>query len=460
MKTGLFQRLFILLGFSILLICHVAYCKLKSLQSMDWTTSSVQIPIKPLLIDSFGKVYRFPFPLKVQVIWKKDRYFKRPIFRITLQFRHGYIGHFDKLPPGDRVQDDGKVLIADVESLSAPLPLKVEFPDKKISNFDISFLQEQKKSIYFIHDSCTREAISIRAMDRDSKSSLLGAYCEDLKNRIRIYLFHLSEGEITTPVKNVHTYSDKSWTSFEIAKPPDNFPSARPYFYFEFKNKEKLLSQHWIYHVSPFHMSRFTITPGFSITYMSYQEPTRGVSLTEIGLTAKLSANYALIPGKIDVAGNFFGTMLPLSNSTNNALPSAQFFGINIRGGYTLPFQPGGMKWKFWVGEYYWAMVVPNNAYGISTLLGPHILITSQSSPYLAHPFAFYFKYFPIVAPGAPFVFSNMEVAAGGGVQLFVIGRKFPVSATLDLDDIGYVSSDLSDQMSLFSLSLGFQIMF
>lgn len=195
-------------------------------------------------------------------------------------------------------------------------------------------------------------------------------------------------------------------------------------------------------------VSRTSWSTGASGTYLAYREEPGAVRTTQMALTGKLAATYALIPGKFDLGGNVFGTLIPVMTSrSSEAHSAARYVGLNARIGYRLPFG-GRSEWWLLGGWYFWGMHVSSATYGLSMLSGPQVFLTTRQ--FLARtPFSFYLKLAPIAA-GSDWSFSQREFAFGCAVA---IGRSTALS--LDFSDARFKATDYDNNGRLNTLSLG-----
>ncbi len=190
--------------------------------------------------------------------------------------------------------------------------------------------------------------------------------------------------------------------------------------------------------------SRWTFSLGLGPTLIKYQESIAGspgqlIDLTEVAVTGKVSATYALLPDTLDLSANAFGNLLAISHSPSS-VPSTQFFGINWRFGYIIPTHPLKLRVTFYAGYYFWGMLTEEHAYGITTLSGPQIFLTVARVPNPAsRAWYAYGKLAPSLTDQGAFSLGNREIAFGGGYQLcHLTAGEDAVYLTLDFSNASY----------------------
>ena len=204
--------------------------------------------------------------------------------------------------------------------------------------------------------------------------------------------------------------------------------------------------------------SRFRLSPNLGISYLDYQEASRAIQVSQVGLTGKLTASFILIRDVLDFATNGFMTLATIPVSINPASqPAARFYGINARVGVQIPFPIAGLDWKISPGVYNWGMIVSNNAYGIRSIRGPQIFLSAQSHSRPWHPWSIYFKYATLSEQGKLFSTTDRELAFGGNVQLNGAYAPRPWSLTIDLSSAAFNSTAVRSSARLYQWSLGVQ---
>jgi hypothetical protein len=151
-------------------------------------------------------------------------------------------------------------------------------------------------------------------------------------------------------------------------------------------------------------------------------------------------------------------TLLPVLHSPDSIV-SARFYGANARAGWQLPFSPGGLAFTLSAGWYFWGMLVPGSAFGVSFLSGPQLFLLARGNLKDGRVYSIYLKFAPISAGFTP-SFSNRELAAGGAYPLSKAGAAHPLSLTLDFADAAFTSADGLNSLRLTSASLGVQMGF
>ncbi len=192
---------------------------------------------------------------------------------------------------------------------------------------------------------------------------------------------------------------------------------------------------------------------------MSYIQ-TDVADFSELGLTTKISADYAWVPNRWNLSGNVFYTALPISSN----LPGIKLraLGWNLRVGYF--FQPGFLgldqRWKIGLqtGVYYSTTFVTNDAFGHKDLAGPQIYPSISRGFSNGSDITAYFKFSPISQRLSLKSLESYELATGIGYKLPVRVFDRPVSSTFDfvVDRILMSATEAAYFRSMtFSFSLG-----
>jgi hypothetical protein len=194
---------------------------------------------------------------------------------------------------------------------------------------------------------------------------------------------------------------------------------------------------------------RWFIVSGGGFSLNSYRE-TKKPDYSAFVLFTKMSARYLLIPGKWDLDGNFFLTLLPLSRNMDGI--TARFLGINLRGAYQVQRVKTPWVVKVGGGVYYTTMFVTDDRFGFSSLLYPQFYPSATYLYSAKDSFSGYLKYVPINA-GIWLSFSERELAIGASWRHLLPNGK-NIMLSLDISDLTYVPRvNRTVHVNTFSLS-------
>ena len=211
--------------------------------------------------------------------------------------------------------------------------------------------------------------------------------------------------------------------------------------------KPQLLSRGWSFNV------------GTGLAHFDYREDLDDFKISTLAQVANLGASYELVPGTLDLGGSAFVTLYTLANSSAD-FESARYVGLNGRLSYHFLRDFAGQDLSIGVGPYYWDMIVPDQSYGIRSLLGPQFFLATRAVHADARTMYAYIKVAPISDDFSQLKASNRELAFGAGYQLNAPAAKYPLLLTLDLSDARFFSQTAGNGMELKSCSLGVQVAF
>jgi hypothetical protein len=213
----------------------------------------------------------------------------------------------------------------------------------------------------------------------------------------------------------------------------------------------------------------WSASAGLGPTLSSYFETASGLSpvkVSQISLTAKLQAQFKVLPPRIDLAFSIFGTLFPLGVSPSS-LPSARWLGINARAGYQLPLDAG---WKnvvtFLPGFYEWTMYVAGDAYGVSKLNGPQLVI-AYSREVGSRLFGFgtfqrFGAYGKFAAMSAGFALTgvdNRELAVGANAVVRFFKIPQPLVFSVDVSSLQFAQGVFAMSLQTYSFSIGYSFL-
>jgi len=195
-------------------------------------------------------------------------------------------------------------------------------------------------------------------------------------------------------------------------------------------------------------IKRFLFSPGLGLSYITTTE-TLVAKYSTIAVTAKVAANYLLIPGQLDAGMSFYVTALQLSKSYD---VNARYFGFNTRLGYVLPQFDERWFITLYGGWYYTTMMVTGDVFGFRNLSGPQIYPTVRRVLDNKDVVAAYFKYSPIASSFSLLTLSNREIA-GGIAYVHPLANGHTISGTFDYSNISLTLAGVALQNN--SLTLG-----
>lgn len=180
---------------------------------------------------------------------------------------------------------------------------------------------------------------------------------------------------------------------------------------------------------------RISVVPGLSITHINFHESYAGGEGTYSGtvLTAKLAANYLILPPNWDIGVSAYVTAAQLSSNFDG---KARFFGFNFRGGYTIPQIRSPWKLTLMAGFYYVTTTFSMPLYGFQDMSGPQLFPVIRRDFSRGRSASAYLKYSPVSDGWKKFLsLSNCELAVGASYSWPAFG-KTPLSITMDFSTI------------------------
>ena len=170
-----------------------------------------------------------------------------------------------------------------------------------------------------------------------------------------------------------------------------------------------------------------------------------------LAVTAKISANYRIVPRKWDIGLSAFGTAFQISKSSD---VSARYLGLNTRLGYLFPALTTDLFLSLYAGYYFTTTFVTNDFFGYKNLGGPQIYPAIRKVLSNGHVISGYFKFSPVSSSFSLLTLSNREIA-GGVAYSVILPDNHSIAATVDYSNIRL---DLDRfNISTTSLTLGLQ---
>ncbi|MGZ3697542.1 MAG: hypothetical protein ACXWP5_05510 [Bdellovibrionota bacterium] len=170
------------------------------------------------------------------------------------------------------------------------------------------------------------------------------------------------------------------------------------------------------------------LTPGIGFSYIVYTDSRPGLSLTEFGLTAKLSFNHSVFKPYLDIGANTYITAVPFGSSL---AVQARFFGANARFGYILPKPSEPWHIGIYAGYYFTTMIVSPLILGFGSMQGPQLYPSVRYTFKSGSALSFYAKYSPVVGNGGFLNPLNAELA-GGTSYAHLLPNAHPLAISLD----------------------------
>lgn len=466
------------------LLGPVVFFQVSAAHAADPKSENVEIPAQNVFlkwIGPRGQELKPNWNVRFQWVWAEQKATTaavapppRPQFRMWVQIApsqtvdnvKGSGVRFLKPTPDSPVlgspfdEKNGLSLAADLDSPSGSGTIVVKAGENDFQEFGFILQPRPSASVLLVHPACKEAGIDVRSKKNEGQHLYLAAFCRMEGSQLHLYMIQSPDsdwkaGRVSkTAAKLVH--KAPLWKMYQvdallltkrIGKPFAEFTVSRSgsttvSVYEALASSEFSGGKRW----------RFQVGIGPSL--LKYKESPLGIDLSEIVATFKFSASYDL-SRKFDIGGNFFINALPLSQSPSS-VTAARFYGINARLGYTLPFKFKNITIRALAGWYFWGMLVSDNSYGIKSLAGPQIFLTSAFRTGNGKPWWLFFKFAPISTSPSEFSLSNREIAFGLGYQLSSVRAKRPLSLNFAFADTraSSTASQNSAQVASYSLSL------
>ena len=205
-------------------------------------------------------------------------------------------------------------------------------------------------------------------------------------------------------------------------------------------------------------LKRFVFTPSIGITSYSFDQKSQidssdpGVAFSSVYLSGRVELRWFVTP-RLEFVANAFTNLMSLSVS----LPGLSFrlLGLNIRGGYALPFMKPPYKLSIYGGGYYNSLSSSDNTVGYVTLY-PQVFLTLIRALGRQNSISAFLKYAEVMGGLS---FQGRELAGGLSWTRY-LGGSHPLSVSTELADLNYssVNADQSvsqDTVHSRALSLG-----
>ncbi len=450
---------------------------------------SPKLDVQYRWISPTGKPVRLKWKILSQWVWKKiklkNRIYQKPSFRTFVKFPksiryksgEGDNIEFIKGPDDAPFRGNNQHLIA-IDSLepttTSTLRLyrksrknrKSKKKKEKLIEMGLLISDRSRNKILMIHKSCVDLGLRVQSPKKRHANgfSFLAAYCKPgKKGSIYVHFYTQANADFKSKLRSRKRKMDDGWIRYRIRKPKSKKEKLKDEAVYVGKVKVSSSRGYALYEVfySPSEFHKLSGFAGLGATYITYSETTgtENISLGALSLTVKGGASY-FFNKKLDAGVSFYANILNLMSSVTPATsPAPQFMGINARIGYTAVSKPG---WTFrpMLGWYYWKMFVSDKSYGISSLLGPQLVLLNLFPASHGRKMWFYIKFAPISSNLSNFSFSSREFAGGVGYPIGSPKSKLKWALTLDISHLSIPASVTANQPSLFTITAGTQISF
>ena len=197
-------------------------------------------------------------------------------------------------------------------------------------------------------------------------------------------------------------------------------------------------------------VKRFFLVPGVGVSSISTKQ-TDVSDYSTIAITAKVSANYRLVPQKWDAGLSAYGTVAQLSKSSD---VTARYLGFNARLGYLIPNISSDWFLSVYGGWYFTTTTVSEDTFGYQNLSGPQIYPSVRKVLGNGDVISAYFKFSPVASSFSVLTMSNREIA-GGVAYIRLLPDDHSLAATFDISNIKLTIDGIVTQTN--TLTLGIQ---
>lgn len=308
-----------------------------------------------------------------------------------------------------------------------------------------------------LDSSCSDLGVNASQIKRSSETSAVYMLCQsspqNVEAGIDVYTLYSKDFKMGTIQGIGKKNEEQSWSVFHLSTfKKNNTPAAFDLI----QTEDESVNRYTFSVLEPFESNkRFGWSGGIGGTGAWYSEvplksALKAVKMNQTALTGKINASYQLNTA-FNVSGNVFLTLLPVTHSPSTTL-AHRTLGSSLRFGYILPFKTK-LSWKVSAGSYYWKMIVPSNAYGVS-VVATQVFLEFLGSTSTNKNYYGYLKISPIPATENFISFQNRELAFGGGYQLSKITEKKPWFATLDFADFRFTNTKVAYVLTSFTLGV------
>lgn len=189
---------------------------------------------------------------------------------------------------------------------------------------------------------------------------------------------------------------------------------------------------------------RFFLSPGLGLTLINLTQTSHDPYSATV-LTAKVSANYLLLPPNWDLGASGFATALTLSH---NGAVSVRFFGLNLRLGYIFPQVRDPWRLALYGGWYYSDMRASDDSFGYA-VSGPQLFPTLRRTLSNGQAITGYLKFSPVSNALSLMSLSSNEIAGGLGYVIPTEMHNYAINVdyarlSFSLDGTALTSSSIT----------------
>lgn len=192
------------------------------------------------------------------------------------------------------------------------------------------------------------------------------------------------------------------------------------------------------------------MSASLAFSSISYAQ-TRQKDYSSIALTAKIDARYIFPNSRFEIGLNAFSNVTTLSSNRPDV--DVHFTGINLRGGYTVPWVKDPWRLKLMAGVYYTRMSVTNRAFGYDPAVYPQFYPVLSRKLSSGDAIYVYGKFVPLGTESFTIALDERELATGGG-WIWGPKRRKPLIFTVDFSNATMKLSKKTT-MDSTSISLG-----
>ncbi|MBU6154856.1 MAG: hypothetical protein KGP28_11185 [Bdellovibrionales bacterium] len=189
------------------------------------------------------------------------------------------------------------------------------------------------------------------------------------------------------------------------------------------------------------------VSPGLGISNLNYSQ-TAVDPYNSIVMTAKISANYFIVPPKWDLGFTGFFNFVSLAKSSP---VDVRFLGLNLRLGYIFPEVKAPWRLSLYGGWYYSTMFASDSSFGYKNVSGPQLFPSVRRTLNNGHALSAFLKFSPISNNLGLLSLSNNEFATGVSYLIPSTGHTYSIS--LDYARISFSDSEIT--IGSNSISLG-----
>lgn len=193
-----------------------------------------------------------------------------------------------------------------------------------------------------------------------------------------------------------------------------------------------------------------SFSSSLGVSELSYQEGNYA-NISSLVLTGKIGYFYLIPDSKWDIGLNAYVTLVPIRKDPSGI--GSRFIGVNARTGYSINL-PNSWKLSLYGGLYYTTMLVDQNRFGFSNLMG------AQLYPKLRKIFSFgvlssYFKFSPVIDSISDFNLAHREIAFGLSWSFPAWGERNQFSLSIDQAKLSTAIDSIPIQSNSTTLNFG-----